>query len=877
MKRLSLDFRFLRSKVALRIFLLFVVCALLPMSALAYLAFTQVTSQLTEQADQRLHQACKSVGMTLFERLRYLEADLKLIAASLGSAPEKDLEFVKRELGDRLQARFERLVLMRPGASAPPVRPLDASEEEHLQAGHSLLIEEPQPSQATLWLARALSASDLTRGRLYGEIDQGYLWGGDGFVAPSHDLVIATADGTLLFSTLPDRAAHDQLALARSVPGSSGRFEWASGGETFLGRYWSLYIQPQFHTEWVLTQSQARSAVLSPVENFRALFLRLTLLAFSLVILLSITQLRRSLVPIALLREATQRIATKDFGFRVRIKGRNELAELATSFNRMAESMESHVRSMGTLNRIGISLSSEKNVERLAQIILTGAKELTGAEGGALYLSVESKELQLAMVDIDPLNLSTGIVPDQKLPLCEGANERILATATARQCTTINIPDLEKDDRFDATGNPYFDQAQGYRPRSLLSVPMRNHENEVIGVLQLVNAREKYTRTIIPFSREAEHLAESLASQAAVAFSTNELIESFKRLFDALAELIARAIDQKSPYTGDHCRRVPVLTMMLADAACETQLGPLKDFTLSAEERYELQIASLLHDCGKVVTPVHVVDKSTKLQTICDRIDLVETRFELIRRDLELTWLRENSGEALARGSAARAELERSLELLEQERAFIRRCNIGEEFMSDVDRGYLEEVARKYTWIDDQGVCQPLLTDNEIYNLSVPRGTLTPEEREIINHHVVATINMLEALPYPKSLRNVPRIVAAHHERMDGRGYPNGLTREEIPIQGRILGIADVFEALTARDRPYKKAKRLSEALRILRSMADDGHIDPDLFDVFIREGVYLRYAREYLAPEQVDWVDVADLLRPMRKRASLPPQPVGR
>jgi HD-GYP domain-containing protein (c-di-GMP phosphodiesterase class II) len=379
---------------------------------------------------------------------------------------------------------------------------------------------------------------------------------------------------------------------------------------------------------------------------------------------------------------------------------------------------------------------------------------------------------------------------------------------------------------------------------------------EIIGALQLINAESEDTGEIIPFSDTAQKLVESLASQAAIALTKQQLINEQKTLLESIIQLVATAIDEKSPYTGEHCRRVPVLTMMLADAAHAADSGPMQSFSMTADDRYELEIAAWLHDCGKITTPEHVIDKATKLETIHDRLSEVSTRFEILKRDAEIGLLRnklEQHIDADKLASTTQAELQEIHSQLDDELALIQKHNTGGEFMAEEDMETIREIGKR-TWHHD-GKNRPLLTENEIYNLTVSKGTLTAEEREIINHHIVATINMLESLPFPKHLRNVPEYAGGHHERMDGKGYPKGLTREQMSIQARAMGIADVFEALTARDRPYKKGKTLSEALRILGYMCKDNHIDHDLFHLFVDEKIYQKYADEYLDPEQIDEV----------------------
>jgi len=324
------------------------------------------------------------------------------------------------------------------------------------------------------------------------------------------------------------------------------------------------------------------------------------------------------------------------------------------------------------------------------------------------------------------------------------------------------------------------------------------------------------------------------------------LINQLEQLFESFINLINSAIDEKSPYTGGHCQRVPVLTMLLAEAVNETRDGPLSDFHMTEKDRYELKIAGLLHDCGKVTTPVHVVDKATKLETIYDRIHLIDTRFEILKRDLELEE---------ARGRLDRAQVQKRLRELDDDRRFLHACNIGGERMRDEDVERVRRIAA-YRWRDVTGHEANFLSEDEVRNLTIRAGTLTDEERKIINHHIVATIKMLEALPWPKHLTKVPEYAGGHHERMDGKGYPKGLTREQMSVQARCMGIADIFEALTARDRPYKKGKTLSESLEILGRMKLNHHIDPDLFDIFVRRKVYRRYAEMFLEREQIDEVD---------------------
>ena len=524
------------------------------------------------------------------------------------------------------------------------------------------------------------------------------------------------------------------------------------------------------------------------------------------------------------------------------------------------------------LNRIGAALSKETDINRLLETILIAAKTITNADGGTLYRVTDERKLKFEIMRNDTLAIAMGgttgvAIPYYPIHLYDEDDKPVttmVAAYAVHHDRSVNIADAYTEEGFDFSGTRNFDKKTGYRSQSFLTVPMKNHESEVIGVLQLLNAKDRDTGAICAFSDADLHLAESLASQAAIALTNRLLINHLEQLFESFINLINAAIDDKSPYTGGHCERVPVLTMMLADAVDQCNVGPLKNFAMTQGDRYELKIAGLLHDCGKVTTPVHVVDKATKLQTIYDRIGLIDTRFEIVKRDLDIERLNARL-EALGNDDLqAPHEIEREsttrLAEIGTDREFLRRCNIGAEFMNPADSERVRQISAKYRWHDADGKPSDFLSDDEIENLTIPAGTLTRDERCIINHHIDITIRMLEALPWPRHLKHVPEYAGGHHERMDGKGYPRGLKREQMSLQARCMGIADIFEALTARDRPYKKGKTLSESLSILGKFKMDGHIDPDLFDVFMWEKVYLKYAMQCLDPQQIDEVDTAKI-----------------
>lgn len=534
----------------------------------------------------------------------------------------------------------------------------------------------------------------------------------------------------------------------------------------------------------------------------------------------------------------------------------------------MDPSQENISRLLRELNEIGIALSAEKDHDRLLELILVKAMEITNADGGTLYTRTDDQRLKFEILHNRSLNIHKGGTSGEEIsfyPIAlyddEGKpNIHMVAASAVISDKTVNITDAYDSEEFDFSGTRNFDNKMGYRSTSFLTVPMTNHENENIGVLQLINAMDPDSNKIIPFSALDQQLVESLSSQAAVTITNKALIDAQKNLFDSFIQLIADAIDEKSPYTAGHCRRVPVLTNMLADAVNKIDRGPLKDFSMTDDEKYELEVAAWLHDCGKITTPEYVVDKGTKLETIFDRISLVDIRFEILKRDAVIealkTKLMKNNGsgdidQALENDESLQEELNR----LSKERDDVRGYNVGGELLADSDLKRIEEIACR-TYSNPEQETVNLLSDEEVQNLQIGRGTLSIREREIINNHVSVTIKMLESLPYPKHLAKVPEYAGGHHEKMDGSGYPNKLKREDMSVQARMIAIADVFEALTASDRPYKKAMPLSQSLKILGQMKLDNHVDADLFDIFINEKIYLDYASQYLAKNQIDEID---------------------
>ena len=518
------------------------------------------------------------------------------------------------------------------------------------------------------------------------------------------------------------------------------------------------------------------------------------------------------------------------------------------------------------LVNVSIELSGEKDTTLLLEKILLTAKRLSNADGGTIYGITEEEELKFDTLFNDTMNMYMGGSSGQPIPFDpipifveNKINTGALVAHAAGTGRVINIADAYNVTEFDLSGPRKMDAKTGYRTQSVLAIPMTNHEGDLNGVLQLINATDG-NGEVIPFADDIEESIRALASLAGVALTNRQLIDNMEGLFQSFIRLIAKAIDEKSPYTGGHCRRVPELTMMIADAVHRHENGPLAQFTMTKEDKYELNIAGWLHDCGKIATPEYVMDKSTKLECVFDRVELVSTRIELAIQQTKAEALEAIIAEPDANKHVAiRQQMETDISALNEARAFIEKANIGGEFMTPDDQQHVADIG-KLTHVKIAGKQMPLLSDEEIYNLQVAKGTLNKEERAIINRHMDITIEMLESLPFPKHLKRVPEFAGGHHEKMDGTGYPKGLTKEQMSVPARMMAIADIFEALTASDRPYKPGKKISECLRIMGFMCKDKHIDEDIFKIFVEEEVYQEYAEKFLSSEQLDQIKVSDI-----------------
>ena len=552
--------------------------------------------------------------------------------------------------------------------------------------------------------------------------------------------------------------------------------------------------------------------------------------------------------------------------------------------------------SADTLLELTNSLSQEQDSMVIIEKVIRTAQDICNADGATFYTVNDDNFLRLVFSYSKSLKIHK-IGSDNKyytnptyLPDQRRINPKSIIIAAALNKEIINTPDIYAEN-FDNSVFDVFDKDYDYRSVSMLVIPVLNHKGNIIGVAQFINAMDAAGR-YISFTSEVQKNTQSVCNLLSPFLESHKLSEDYASLLESFIEVLGRAVDAKSPFTGIHCKRVPVIARMLAMAAVQTERGPLKNFEMSDDDWYALHIASWLHDCGKVTTPEYIVNKATKLETINNRIHEIRNRFEILRRDAHIEYLKKrlqntDTQENLQKEFVARVKQ------LEDDYEFIARCNIGDIPMTEEDIERLENIAKirfmRYfnrmlglSWAEKNSITDTELYSNpslesliqnredqvtapynhgELYNLRIRNGTINKQEREKINEHIVVTIDMLKALPFPKELSNVVEYAGSHHERIDGKGYPNGLTGAQMSVPAKIMAIADIFEALTAADRPYKEPKTLSQALAILKEMSETGHIDRDLYEVFINNKVYEDYARQYMNPEQIDNVNPEDYL----------------
>ena len=742
-------------------------------------------------------------------------------------------------------------------------------------------------------------------------------------VTPSTELALVNGEGELvaheriaaLLHAGERRGAMPQLAELRSAPLAQLFQQPLSGQERALSRYvdgsgavWRTAAVRMFMEE----SQDLRLLMAIPDAELTAdarRQLKWSALATLLIIVLSIplTWVLARAISQPLRRLVRDVDAIRHFDFQQPI----QVTPLVKETRDLAVTLQGMQATIRRFLDLSMAVASEEQFDRLLPRLLRETVLTAGAATGVLYLAdgqrlVPSSALCPDGTALNPQALGQLAAPRMPGPAAPGAGEDAstagplvdMALSEGRVCSRpITAEDLDAL-RLQAPG-----LAEGLAHG--VAIPLLNRRRECVGAMLLLLKRP-------PEGAQVSFVA-ALPGTAAVSLEARALIQEQKQLFEAFIQLIAGAIDAKSPYTGGHCARVPELAKMLAQAACAQTEGPFAAFQLSAQDWEAVHMAAWLHDCGKVTTPEYVVDKATKLETIYDRIHEVRMRFEVLKRDAQIAM-----HEAMAAGvppAQARAEMEQACRVLDEEFAFVAACNQGGEYLPPLQQQRLQDIAQR-TWtrtLDDAlGISQEeaqrrahipkaplpvqeqLLSDKpvhrierapqdriapgnpwgfridvpellynrgELYNLRVSRGTLSAEERYKINEHMVQTIKMLARLPFPKHLRAVPEIAGGHHEKMDGTGYPRGLRREDMSPMARMMAVADIFEALTAADRPYKPGKRLSEALHIMARMCREQHIDADVFALFLRAGVYQAYAERYMQPELIDAVQIENYL----------------
>lgn len=543
------------------------------------------------------------------------------------------------------------------------------------------------------------------------------------------------------------------------------------------------------------------------------------------------------------------------------------------------------------------SLSGSDNVDVIIPKAIAIAAGIADADGSFFFHVTPNHFMNLSYSRIDSLNTSISgtsnmqLFPSVFLPDIKDKQSKRPAEACAINQEIINSPNIFNEPNIEASFLQEFDEVNNYTTLSALVFPLFDSKHNVIGVAQFINARDSRGK-IINFTNDNQEKMIAVCQMIAVALERKQLTESYTQLLESFVDVLAKAIDAKSPYTGLHCQKVPIITRMLASAAVSETAGPLKNFDMSDDDWYALHIASWLHDCGKIITPEYIIDKAAKLETIHNRIHEIRTRFEVLRRDAHIEYLQKRLHNIDTQENL-QAEFVAKVKQLNDDFEFIGTCNIGDTALTKEDIERLDKIAGRsfvryfnrmtgLSWGEKKLINTPsvytkpeveyVLQDRpeqvagpynqgELTNIKIIQGTINDAEREKINEHIVTTINMLKNLPFPPELANIVEYAGAHHERVDGKGYPNGLTGDQMSIPAKIMAIADVYEALTAKDRPYKEPKKLSEVLKIMQEMKNNGHLDPDLYELFIKSGVYLDYAKEYIDNSQIDEINPEEFL----------------
>lgn len=517
------------------------------------------------------------------------------------------------------------------------------------------------------------------------------------------------------------------------------------------------------------------------------------------------------------------------------------------------------------LFKIAQKMQSELDPPLLLEMIVNQAMKFTQADAITLYLLDEQKkELVFEVSHNDTLNIHIDSLHHDanwaNLPLYledNQPNTKMVAAQTALNKKTIIIADIYDNNKFDFTGTKEFDSKTGYKSESMLVVPLLNHENALIGILQLINKKDIYGN-ITTFNTFDQESTQALASQASIAIVNSNLIHNLETSFELFIRTIATAIDAKSHHIGEHVRRVSKIADMIAKAIDKSNEGEYKNISYSKQDLKQIHLAGLLHDVGKIAIPEYIMDKSKKLERIFDRIEVIDERIEILKRDIKIKYL-EQEITALRNQETLHKNIqdEEKRELLELDaiKDFLHKANIGTEFLENNKITELQLLAEKTYQFKENTV--HFLRGDELENLSIPRGTLTKSERDIIRNHAKVTVEILDSITFPKVLSQVPDIACNHHEKLDGTGYPRQLTRDQLTLEDQIMILADMFEALSASNRAYKEPNSMSEITSILQDLIKSNHMDKELVQFFFDSGIYREYAQTELKPEQQDTVNI--------------------
>ena len=550
------------------------------------------------------------------------------------------------------------------------------------------------------------------------------------------------------------------------------------------------------------------------------------------------------------------------------------------------------------INLLNNTAENSHNTDDVIVKVMEAAAKIANADGYFFFNVTSGYFLNLLYSRISSLATTIAgtanmrMFPSVYLPDVRDKKDKHPAEICAINQEIINSSNILNESGVDTSDLAEFDRANDYTTVSALVFPLFNSKHNVVGVAQFINATDNKGK-IINFTQDDQEKMMAMCQIIAIALERKQLSEAYTQLLESFVDVLAKAIDAKSPYTGLHCQKVPIITRMLATAAVQETKGPLKNFEMSDNDWYALHIASWLHDCGKIITPEYIMDKSAKLETINNRIHEIRSRFEILRRDAHIEYLQKRLKNADTK-EKLQAEFVAKVEKMTDDFEFVGKCNIGDEALTKQDIERLDKIAEEYSfvryfsrmtglsWGEKKLINTPstyinpevehVLQDRpeqvagpynqgELTNIKIKQGTINNAERQKINEHIVTTINMLKNLPFPPELANIVEYAGAHHERVDGKGYPNGLTGEQMSIPAKIMAIADVYEALTAKDRPYKEPKKLSQVLKIMQEMKNTGHLDPDLYELFIKSGVYMDYAKEYIDKNQIDDINPEEFL----------------